>query len=117
MALRMCEKFNYLKLLNKFLFFHSSWPIFRLSYMWFAMIGCLLTVFLGWIISLIIEALQRHSVLKITGKGIDNPAISEEVLRGEDESSVPCSVKPIETTSADGHINLAIHIDDENVPK
>lgn len=85
--------------------------------MWFAMIGCLLTVFLGWIISLIIEALQRHSVLKITGKGIDNPAISEEVLRGEDESSVPCSGKPIETTSADGHINLAIHIDDENVPK
>lgn len=78
------------------------------------MIGCLLTVFLGWLISLIVEVLQRRSVLKINGKGIDNPAISEEV----DVGSVTCgSVKAIETTSAEGHINHAIRIDDEDVPK
>lgn len=82
------------------------------------MIGCLLTVFLGWLISLIVEVLQRRSVLKINGKGVDNPAISEEVMRGEDVGSVTCgSVKAIETTSAEGHINHAIRIDDEDVPK
>lgn len=82
------------------------------------MIGCLLTVFLGWLISLIVEAVQRRSVWMITGKGMDNPAISEEVLQGENVASITCSsVKPIETTSAEGHINHAIRIDDEDVLK
>jgi len=84
--------------------------------MWFSMIGCLLTVFLGWLISLIIDALQRRSVLKITGKGIDNPAISDEVFKSD--SPVMCTtLKPIEATSVEGHINLAIHIDDEDDSK
>ncbi|XP_034480541.1 sodium-coupled monocarboxylate transporter 1 [Drosophila innubila] len=94
----------------------ASWSIFRLSYMWFSMIGCLLTVFLGWLISLIIDALQRRSVLKITGKGIDNPAISDEVFKSD--SPVMCTtLKPIEATSVEGHINLAIRIDDEDDSK
>ncbi|XP_034104690.1 sodium-coupled monocarboxylate transporter 1 [Drosophila albomicans] len=95
----------------------TSWPIFRISYMWFSMIGCLLTVFLGWLISLIIDALQRRSVLKITGKGIDNPAISEDIFQKETSVTFSTVVKPTETTSGEGHINLAIHLDDESQPK
>ncbi|KAL7731459.1 hypothetical protein ACLKA6_017277 [Drosophila palustris] len=96
----------------------TSWAIFRLSYMWFSMIGCLLTVFLGWLISLIIDALQRRSVLKITGKatGIDNPAISQEVFKSESPVMFT-TMKPLEATSAEGHINLAIRIDDEDDSK
>lgn len=91
---------------------YSSWSIFRLSYMWFSMVGCLLTVFLGWLISVIIDALQRRSVLKITAKGIDNPAVTEEVFKSD--SPVLCTtMKPVELTSGEGHVNLAIRLDDE----
>ncbi|KAH8366179.1 hypothetical protein KR093_009954 [Drosophila rubida] len=94
----------------------TSWPIFRVSYMWFSMIGCLLTVFLGWLISLIIDALQRRSVLRITGKGIDNPAISEDIFKKETPVEFT-TVKPTESTSNEGHVNLAIRLDDESDSK
>ncbi|KAH8305612.1 hypothetical protein KR059_003732 [Drosophila kikkawai] len=100
----------------------TTWPIFRLSYMWYSMIGCLLTVFLGWLISLIIDFIQRRNVLKITGtKGIDNPAVSEEVFKSDPQVQyTTCStvttitaVDNKETTSGEGHVNHAIRIDDE----
>ncbi|TDG52671.1 hypothetical protein AWZ03_000904 [Drosophila navojoa] len=94
----------------------TSWPIFRMSYMWFSMVGCLLTVFLGWLISVIIDAVQRRSVLRLTAKGIDNPAISEDVFKC-DEPVIFTTMKPIEPTSGEGHINLAIRLDDEYSPK
>ncbi|XP_030385134.1 sodium-coupled monocarboxylate transporter 1 [Scaptodrosophila lebanonensis] len=101
----------------------TSWPIFHLSYMWYSMIGCLLTVFLGWLISLIIDAIQRRNVLKITGKGIDNLAVSPDVFKSESPVlSTPAQPvtlahqsEPVEnsSTEAKGHLNLAIRIDDE----
>ncbi|XP_016996435.2 sodium-coupled monocarboxylate transporter 1 [Drosophila takahashii] len=95
----------------------TSWPIFRLSYMWYSMIGCLLTVFLGWLISLIIDFVQRRNVLKITGKGIDNPAVSEEIFKSDSQvqytTTTVIPTDPRETTSAEGHVNHAIRIDDE----
>ncbi|XP_016934954.2 sodium-coupled monocarboxylate transporter 1 [Drosophila suzukii] len=95
----------------------TSWPIFRLSYMWYSMIGCLLTVFLGWVISLIIDFVQRRNVLKITGKGIDNPAASEEIFKSDSQvqytTTTTVMPDPRETTSAEGHVNHAIRIDDE----
>ncbi|XP_017060123.1 sodium-coupled monocarboxylate transporter 1 [Drosophila ficusphila] len=101
----------------------TSWPIFRLSYMWYSMIGCLLTVFLGLIISLIIDFVQRRNVLKITGKGIDNPAVSEEIFKSDSQvqytntSNVTTTTSmdphPRETPSDEGHVNHAIRIDDE----
>uniref|UniRef100_A0A6P4DWM1 Sodium-coupled monocarboxylate transporter 1 n=1 Tax=Drosophila rhopaloa TaxID=1041015 RepID=A0A6P4DWM1_DRORH len=101
----------------------TSWPIFRLSYMWFSMIGCLLTVFLGWLISLIIDFVQRRNVLKITGKGIDNPAVSEEIFKSDSQvqytttssgtTTTAVDTDPRETSSAEGHVNHAIRIDDE----
>ncbi|KAH8278221.1 hypothetical protein KR044_002558 [Drosophila immigrans] len=94
----------------------TSWSIFRLSYMWFSMIGCLLTVFLGWLISFIIDALQRRSVLRITGKGIDNPAISDDIFKKETPVTF-IAVKPTEMASDEGHINLAIRLDDESDSK
>lgn len=91
--------------------------------MWYSMIGCLLTVFLGWLISLAIDFIQRRNVLKITGKGIDNPAISEEVFKSDSQvqyttsisvSTVTTSVMDTkEPTSDTGHVNHAIRIDDE----
>ncbi|XP_068142014.1 LOW QUALITY PROTEIN: sodium-coupled monocarboxylate transporter 1 [Drosophila tropicalis] len=91
----------------------TSWPIFRLSYMWYSMIGCLLTVFLGWLISLIIDFIQRRNVLKITSaKGIDNPAISQEIFKGEAPVQFTSNL-PKESTNAEGHVNHAIRIDDE----
>ncbi|XP_016966687.1 sodium-coupled monocarboxylate transporter 1 [Drosophila biarmipes] len=95
----------------------TSWPIFRLSYMWYSMIGCLLTVFLGWLISLIIDFVQRRNVLRITGKGIDNPAAAEEIFKSDSQvqytTTTTVMPDPRETTSAEGHVNHAIRIDDE----
>ncbi|XP_017127714.1 sodium-coupled monocarboxylate transporter 1 [Drosophila elegans] len=101
----------------------TSWPIFRLSYMWYSMIGCLLTVFLGWLISLIIDFVQRRNVLKITGKGIDNPAVSEEIFKSDSQvqytttscvtTTTAVDPDPRETSSGEGHVNHAIRIDDE----
>ncbi|XP_001353570.2 sodium-coupled monocarboxylate transporter 1 [Drosophila pseudoobscura] len=105
----------------------TSWPIFRLSYMWYSMIGCLLTVFLGWFISLIIDFKQRRNVLKITGKGIDNEGVSDEVFKSDSQvqyttnstitttTAVDPPLPPTtkETTSDEGHVNHAIRIDDE----
>jgi len=85
--------------------------------MWYSMIGCLLTVFLGWVISLIIDFVQRRNVLKITGKGIDNPAASEEIFKSDSQvqytTTTTVMPDPRETTSAEGHVNHAIRIDDE----
>ncbi|KAH8250958.1 hypothetical protein KR026_000293 [Drosophila bipectinata] len=101
----------------------TSWPIFRLSYMWYSMIGCLLTVFLGWLISLVIDFIQRRNVLKITGKGIDNPAVSEEVFKSDSQVQYTTSISvatesttvmdPKDTKTDTGHVNHAIRIDDE----
>ncbi|XP_034657136.1 sodium-coupled monocarboxylate transporter 1 [Drosophila subobscura] len=113
----------------------TSWPIFRLSYMWYSMIGCLLTVFLGWLFSLIIDFNQRRNVLKITGKGgIDNEAVSEEVFKSDDSQvqyttnstittttttstaavdPIPATTTTKETAGIQGHVNHAIRIDDE----
>ncbi|ALC43380.1 CG5687 [Drosophila busckii] len=96
----------------------ASWSIFRLSYMWFSMIGCLLTVFLGWLFSLIIEMIERRSVLRITSKGIDNPALSEEVCKAEPTTvQLSTTVKPLDTSGDEGHVNLAIRLDDETSDK
>lgn len=84
--------------------------------MWFSMLGCLLTVFLGWLISVIIDAVQRRNVLRLTAKGIDNPAVSEDVFKC-DEPVIFTTMKPIEPSSGEGHINLAIRLDDECSPK
>ncbi|KAH8402855.1 hypothetical protein KR222_007672 [Zaprionus bogoriensis] len=94
----------------------TSWSIFRLSYMWFSMIGCLLTVFLGWAISLIVDGLQRRSVRRITCNGIHNSGQSAEVLRCE-TLVTSTTVKADDTTCAEGHVNLGIHLDDENDSK
>ncbi|SPP84877.1 sodium-coupled monocarboxylate transporter 1 [Drosophila guanche] len=113
----------------------TSWPIFRLSYMWYSMIGCLLTVFLGWFFSLIIDFNQRRNVLKITGKGgIDNEGVSEEVFKSDDSQvqyttnstittttttstaavdPIPATTTTKETAGIQGHVNHAIRIDDE----
>ncbi|XP_017080391.1 sodium-coupled monocarboxylate transporter 1 [Drosophila eugracilis] len=101
----------------------TSWPIFRLSYMWYSMIGCLLTVFLGWLISLVIDFVQRRNVLKITSKGIDNPAVSEEIFKSDSQvqytttstvtTTTAVTPDPLESTSDEGHVNHAIRIDDE----
>ncbi|XP_043648291.1 sodium-coupled monocarboxylate transporter 1 [Drosophila teissieri] len=94
----------------------TSWPIFRLSYMWYSMIGCLLTVFLGWFISLVIDFIQRRNVLKITGKGIDNPAASEEIFKSDSQvqyttTTVIADLR--QPTRDEGHVNHAIRMDDE----
>ncbi|KAH8378913.1 hypothetical protein KR009_002053 [Drosophila setifemur] len=102
----------------------TSWPIFRLSYMWYSMIGCLLTVFLGLLISLVVNYIQRRNVLKITGKGIDNQAVSEEVFKSDSQvqytissnmttTTTMADVDPKEGTRNEGHVNHAIRIDDE----
>lgn len=84
--------------------------------MWYSMIGCLLTVFLGWFISLIIDFIQRRNVLKITGKDIDNPAVSEEIFKSNSQVQYTTTTvigDPRELTSDEGHVNHAIRIDDE----
>lgn len=42
--------------------------IANISYMWYSMIGCLLTVFLGYVFSVIIETISRRQILKITSQ-------------------------------------------------
>lgn len=84
--------------------------------MWFSMVGCLLTVFLGWLISVIIDAVQRRSVRKLTARGIDNPAVTDDVFKCDDPV-IFTTVKCIEPTNGEGHVNLAIRLDDECSPK
>lgn len=42
--------------------------IANISYMWYSMIGCLLTIFLGYVFSVIIEAITRRDILKISSQ-------------------------------------------------
>ncbi|XP_073836980.1 sodium-coupled monocarboxylate transporter 1 [Musca autumnalis] len=93
----------------------TDWPIFKLSYMWYSMIGCLLTLALGLIISSIVNCVQKHRVLKI------NSAKTSNAMKMDTEANTPKENNTISTTLATaeqiqeacGHVNHAIRLDDE----
>ncbi|CAD7002630.1 unnamed protein product [Ceratitis capitata] len=92
----------------------SSWPIFKLSYMWYSMIGCLLTIFLGFVISIIVSAVQRHNVLKISAAREENEYNKSELQpQFNTEIKVIASTEPPLTEKPLGHVNHAIRLDDE----
>ncbi|XP_067646548.1 sodium-coupled monocarboxylate transporter 1 [Eurosta solidaginis] len=88
----------------------SSWPIFKLSYMWYSMIGTLLTIFLGLIISFIVSAVQRHNVLKINSVQEEKPETRPQF---NTEINVISASEPASMEKKEGHINHAIRLDDE----
>ncbi|XP_023301117.2 putative sodium-dependent multivitamin transporter [Lucilia cuprina] len=95
----------------------TSWPIFRLSYMWYSMIGCLLTMFLGLIISVIINIVQRRRVFKITSvQNANNINLNTDTNMKVNDiiaptiAAISVDIKPSEDC---GHVNHAIRLDDE----
>ncbi|XP_011199674.2 sodium-coupled monocarboxylate transporter 1 [Bactrocera dorsalis] len=92
----------------------SSWPIFKLSYMWYSMIGTLLTIFLGLLISLIVAAVQRHNVLKISSTREEHVCSKPETPpQFSTEIKVIAKSEPTAVEKPEGHVNLAIRLDDE----
>lgn len=89
--------------------------------MWYSMIGCLLTIALGLIISAIVNAVQKHRVLKInSSKTTNNIVMHPETNLPTENNPTPFGanttdvedVQPV-STEAGGHINHAIRLDDE----
>ncbi|XP_065360632.1 putative sodium-dependent multivitamin transporter [Calliphora vicina] len=95
----------------------TSWPIFKLSYMWYSMIGCLLTMFLGLIISAIINTLQRRRVFKITSVQNSNNMNmnSESNMKPNNKITTTAAAITVDAKpSEEGcHVNHAIRLDDE----
>ncbi|XP_037939154.1 sodium-coupled monocarboxylate transporter 1-like [Teleopsis dalmanni] len=92
----------------------TSWPIFRLSYMWYSMIGTLLTVFLGLLISVIINTIQKYKILKINAANNNNNVV-DAVWKPQYPSDVDLKIPNALYSSCDklGHTNHAIRMDDE----
>ncbi|TMW52558.1 hypothetical protein DOY81_002383 [Sarcophaga bullata] len=97
-----------------------SWPIFRLSYMWYSMIGCLLTLFLGLVISAIINSVQKRRVFKInsakTANSININVMIETNNPNNRKVSSTSTVTPavdLKAPEENGHVNHAIRLDDE----
>ncbi|XP_013106181.1 sodium-coupled monocarboxylate transporter 1 [Stomoxys calcitrans] len=98
----------------------TDWPIFKLSYMWYSMLGCLLTLALGIIISAIVNAVQKHRVLKInSSKTTNNISMNTETnlpkenINNSSAMHTPeLMVVPTEAAGG-GHVNHAIRLDDE----
>lgn len=82
--------------------------------MWYSMIGCLLTIFLGFVISIIVSAVQRHNVLKISAAREENEYNKSELQpQFNTEIKVIASTEPPLTEKPLGHVNHAIRLDDE----
>ena len=113
-----------------FLVIFSSWPIFKLSYMWYSMIGSFLTIFLGWFISIVFNLIQERNVLNITSSKPDTymtksalpmnithksgePTLSARSTTANIAETGPRNVAVNGLCSDTGHINLAIRLDDE----
>uniref|UniRef100_A0A1A9ZMT8 Sodium-coupled monocarboxylate transporter 1 n=1 Tax=Glossina pallidipes TaxID=7398 RepID=A0A1A9ZMT8_GLOPL len=99
----------------------TSWPIFRLSYMWYSMLGCLLTLVLGLLISCVINFTQKRRILKLdSSKTIFNSNIPND-MNGNGKISVSTITVPIPLKSPTVitsetnccHINHAVRLDDE----
>uniref|UniRef100_A0A1A9W4N0 Sodium-coupled monocarboxylate transporter 1 n=1 Tax=Glossina brevipalpis TaxID=37001 RepID=A0A1A9W4N0_9MUSC len=100
----------------------TSWSIFRLSYMWYSMLGCLLTLVLGLSISCVINFIQKRRILKLdSSKTIFSPNISNDI-NGNGKISISTITLPIPLKSPTTditnetnccHINHAARLDDE----
>ncbi|XP_075160532.1 sodium-coupled monocarboxylate transporter 1 [Haematobia irritans] len=98
----------------------TDWPIFKLSYMWYSMIGCLLTLALGIIISAIVNAVQKHRVLKInSSKTTNNMKMHQDTnipkpnnFKNTTHSPDMMVVSSMEASDG-GHVNHAINLGDE----
>lgn len=82
------------------------------------MIGCLLTMLLGLIISVIINTVQRRRVFKINSvqKANNIHLNTEPTLRTTDKNNAnaaPSITVDPKTTEEGGHVNHAIRLDDE----
>lgn len=84
------------------------------------MIGCLLTLFFGLIISVIINAVQKHRVLKINSSKASNNMdmntdsnLSKERKISSTISTTTVDLKPTAAIVDHGHVNHAIRLDDE----
>ena len=84
------------------------------------MIGCLLTLFLGLVISAIINSVQKRRVFKINSAKAAN-SININVMIETNNSnnrkiSSTSTVTPavdLKTSEENGHVNHAIRLDDE----
>lgn len=93
----------------------SSWEsIYKISYIWYTSIGCLLTIFLGLLISLIVEACSNN-VVEISDKKSDNEVIATKwdnnylVAQFVNEAQLKSSEK---VDSKEGIDNIAVIIED-----
>lgn len=77
--------------------------------MWYSMIGCLLTIALGLIISVIFNFIQKRNVLKISTS--QTATLEDSTWHPELKTEFPSDVKvtPIVPSTIDklGHVNLA----------
>lgn len=88
--------------------------------MWYSMIGCLLTLFLGLIISAIINSVQKRRVFKINSAKTAN-SININVMietnnsnnRKISSTSTATPAVDLNTPEENGHVNHAIRLDDE----
>ncbi|CAD7081832.1 unnamed protein product [Hermetia illucens] len=97
--------------------------IFRLSYMWYSMIGTVLTIILGLLISVISDIVTKRRVLEITKKRNEaensQPVNGITIVVGQQRRQLPelgKSQHPMETLekpSPCGVDNMALKVDDE----
>lgn len=85
--------------------------------MWYSMIGCLLTLFFGLTISIIINYMQKRRVLKITSLQSSNNLNMKTETKTKSNGLSAVEVGAIsvvlKANEQGGHINHAIRLDDE----
>lgn len=88
--------------------------------MWYSMIGCLLTMLLGLVISAVINVRQKRRVFKINSVKPTNPIninmMSETNTPNSRKISSTSTATPVvdlKTLEENGHVNHAIRLDDE----
>lgn len=88
--------------------------IYQISYIWYTAIGCLLTIFLGLLISLIVDACSNNSV-EISSKQNEGDVITTKwdnnylVAQFVNEAQLTSSEK---VDSKEGIDNIAVIIED-----